>query len=63
MSKSRAQARQAFSQAMAAIMDKLKRLATKWPVVVVVLGVLLTVVWTGVLIWIVFDLLMLTSRF
>jgi len=48
---------------MAAIMDKLKRLATKWPVVVVVLGVLLTVVWTGVLIWIVFDLLMLTSRF
>jgi hypothetical protein len=48
---------------MAAIMDKLKRLATKSPVAVVVLGVLLTAIWTGVLIWIVLDLLMLMSRF
>ena len=33
------------------IRDKLKRLAGQWPVAVVALGVLLTVIWIGVLIW------------
>jgi hypothetical protein len=36
--------------------DKLKRLANQWPVAMIVFGVLLTVVWIGALIWIVFYL-------
>jgi hypothetical protein len=33
------------------IRDKLKRLAGQWPVAMLALGVLLTLVWIGLLIW------------
>jgi len=33
------------------IRDKLKGLASQWPVGLLALGVLLTLVWIGVLIW------------
>jgi len=40
----------------AAIRDYLKRLAANWPMAMIALGVLLTLVWIGTLIWIVFYL-------
>lgn len=48
---------------MTAIRDKLRRLVAKFPVAMVLLGVLLTIAWTGVLIWIVFDLIVMVSQF
>jgi hypothetical protein len=38
------------------IRDKLKRLAANWPAAMLALGMLLTLVWIGALIWIVFHL-------
>ena len=37
------------------IKDKLKRLAANWPVAMLALGGLLTLVWVGALIWMVFH--------
>jgi hypothetical protein len=44
------------------IRDKLKRLAASCSVAMLALGVLLTLVWIGTLIWIVFYLLVTTSQ-
>ena len=45
-----------------AIWNKLKRLAANWPVAMLALGMLLTLVWIGALIWIVFYLFVMISQ-
>jgi hypothetical protein len=44
------------------IRDKLKRLAANWPAAMLALGMLLTLVWIGALIWIVFYLFVMSSH-
>ena len=43
-----------------AIWNKLKRLGGQWPAAVLTLGGLLTLVWIGALIWIVFYLFVIS---
>ena len=44
------------------IKHKLKRLAANWPVAMLALGGLLTLVWIGALIWMIFYLFVATPR-
>lgn len=44
------------------INNKLKRLGANWPTAMLALGMLLTLVWIGALIWIVFYLFVMSSQ-
>jgi hypothetical protein len=44
------------------INNKLKRLAANWPTAMLALGMLLTLVWIGALIWIIFYLFVMSSQ-
>jgi len=46
---------------IAVLRDQLKRLINQWPVAMIVFGVLLTVVWIGVLIGIAIYLFVISS--
>jgi hypothetical protein len=47
---------------MTTLKDKLKRLTAMWPTALLAFGVLLTVIWTGALVWIAYYLFVIASR-
>jgi hypothetical protein len=47
---------------IAVLMDQLKRLINQWPVAMIAFGILLTVVWIGVLIGIAIYLFVISSQ-
>jgi hypothetical protein len=47
---------------LAGIREKLKRLAANWPMAVLAFGAVLTLLWIGTLIWIVFYLFVMSSQ-